>query len=67
EPSPRLEPVLGSARAAAPAVPAAAAATDEPRDDEASFAVPVHAGISDPAPYDSAFGEDDLDIPDFLK
>ncbi len=71
EPSPRIEPVV-AARPAIPAVtlPAEPAATDaaaEPAEQQQQPAVPVAAGISEPASYDSAFGDDDLDIPDFLK
>ncbi|MDF2492475.1 MAG: hypothetical protein K0Q58_1053, partial [Microbacterium sp.] len=34
---------------------------------EKPVAVPVTASVSEPTSYDSAFGDDDLDIPDFLK
>jgi len=70
EPSPRIEPVVAS-RPAAPAVPpvpeAGESAAETVVEEPAQAAVPVSAGISEPASYDSAFGDDDLDIPDFLK
>ncbi|WP_460773423.1 cell division protein FtsZ [Microbacterium sp. GXF7504] len=70
EPSPRIEPVVAS-RPVAPAVPLPVE-TDEPAaeapvEEPVKPVVPVSAGISEPASYDSAFGDDDLDIPDFLK
>jgi cell division protein FtsZ len=69
EPSPRIEPVLAARPSAAPiAAPVETAeVAPEPVVVEQKPAVPVAAGISEPASYDSAFGDDDLDIPDFLK
>ena len=67
EPSLRIDPVTASRPAAAPVLPSAPAA-DVARElaiDEREQ-VPVSVGISESS-YDSAFGDDDLDIPDFLK
>ncbi len=67
EPTLRVEP-MGAARVvSAPVVPAtpAADAAKEPAPRETE-PVPVGAAVPDSS-YDSAFGDDDLDIPDFLK
>ncbi|MDZ8172524.1 cell division protein FtsZ [Microbacterium sp. KSW-48] len=74
EPSLRLDPV-GTARVATattpvlPATPADEAAKD--RDEEPAPAVAEKVSVAAPAlpesSYDSAFNDDDLDIPDFLK
>ncbi|MEV7691699.1 cell division protein FtsZ [Microbacterium sp. NPDC089189] len=75
EPSPRLEPVTIARPAVNPlTTPEAPAAAREEESAPAPVtpapapvAVPVAAGVSEPSAYDSAFGDDDLDIPDFLK
>ncbi|MET0673492.1 MAG: cell division protein FtsZ [Microbacterium pygmaeum] len=68
EPTLRLDPVTASrVLPAAPVVPATSAedaAKEEPVRESAP--VPVGAAVPDSS-YDSAFGDDDLDIPDFLK
>jgi cell division protein FtsZ len=67
EPSIRLDPVTAARTPAAPALPPMPvddAVRDTKADDKDS--VPVAAALPEPA-YDSAFGDDDLDIPDFLK
>ncbi|MDZ8202639.1 cell division protein FtsZ [Microbacterium sp. SSW1-59] len=74
EPSLRLDPV-GTARVTTattpvlPATPADEAAKD--RDEEPAPAVAEKVSVAAPAlpesSYDSAFNDDDLDIPDFLK
>jgi cell division protein FtsZ len=64
EPSLRLDPVTSSrvvSTPVLPATPAVAAAAEAVRE-----TVSVGASVSDSG-YDSAFGDDDLDIPDFLK
>ncbi|MGA7148075.1 MAG: cell division protein FtsZ [Microbacterium sp.] len=64
EPLTRIEPITAARVAAAPAMPAL------PADEAAKErdAEPVSVGASLPeTSYDSAFGDDDLDIPDFLK
>lgn len=76
EPSLRLDAVGAAQRPATPllpplplpneeasSVPSAAPVAEEERKRES---VPVAASLPEPA-YDSAFGDDDLDIPDFLK
>lgn len=72
EPSLRLDAV-GAAQRPAPVLPPLplpeTSATDEKASEEVpqkKEAVPVAANLPEPA-YDSAFGDDDLDIPDFLK
>ena len=68
EPSPRIEPVLASRPVVPPlAAPVETTETAAEPVAEAKPQVPVPAGVSEPASYDSAFGDDDLDIPDFLK
>ena len=72
EPTPRLEPVLQARPAVNPLttpepVPVVAEKPAPPIPVEKPVAVPVTAGVSEPTSYDSAFGDDDLDIPDFLK
>ncbi|MRH30232.1 cell division protein FtsZ [Microbacterium sp. SYP-A9085] len=67
EPLPRIEPMVATRTTGAPALPAT------PADEAArgSGLDVVEAGVPVPvvaeSGYDSAFGEDDLDIPDFLK
>jgi cell division protein FtsZ len=67
EPTLRVEPIGAARVVAAPLVPATPAvdAAKEPvlRENEP---VSVGAAVADSS-YDSAFGDDDLDIPDFLK
>ncbi|GAA3775016.1 cell division protein FtsZ [Microbacterium kribbense] len=67
EPQQRIEPMLASRPVTAPAVPSTpadeAARGSESADDETAVPVSVIAETG----YDSAFGDDDLDIPDFLK
>lgn len=63
EPTLRLDPVTASRVVTAPVVPAVPAA-DAAR--ELEIAEPVSVGAVTDS-YDSAFGDDDLDIPDFLK
>jgi cell division protein FtsZ len=68
EPTLRLDPVTTSRQVSAPVVPAtpAADAAKEPVRESEPVPVPVGAVVADSS-YDSAFGDDDLDIPDFLK
>jgi cell division protein FtsZ len=68
EPQSRIEPITASRVVAAPVVPATAAA-DAARDVEPVPSEPEKVSVSAVVPdsYDSAFGDDDLDIPDFLK
>ena len=64
EPQTRIEPITASRVVSAPAVPALPA--DEAAKDRDAEPVPVGASLPESS-YDSAFGDDDLDIPDFLK
>lgn len=68
EPQARIEPITAARPAAAapvlPAVPAADAARETAAADEKQ-AVTVSAPAAES--YDSVYGDDDLDIPDFLK
>jgi cell division protein FtsZ len=61
EPAPRLEPVTAVRAADAGPADADAGAVESPTP------VVVTASVSEPVSYDGAFGDDDLDIPDFLK
>lgn len=68
EPSTRIEPIAASrvvSTPALPATPADEAAKD--RDVVEQAPVPVTVGAVTESSYDTAFGDDDLDIPDFLK
>ncbi|MBZ4486638.1 cell division protein FtsZ [Microbacterium sp. cx-55] len=69
EPTPRLEPVLQARPAVNPlTTPDPAPIAEKPAPPvpvEKPVAVPVAAN-AEPTSYDSAFGDDDLDIPDFL-
>jgi cell division protein FtsZ len=74
EPQARIEPMIGSRTA--PALPATTAdeaasrnAGDEPKDgsDQKPAVKSVPVAVVAETGYDSAFGDDDLDIPDFLK
>ncbi|NIK36521.1 cell division protein FtsZ [Microbacterium endophyticum] len=70
EPQLRIEPVAATrapATPAAPSVSAMEAASEREESEDRSPVVPVTAGVSEASSYDSAFSEDDLDIPDFLK
>ncbi|MGL4256408.1 MAG: cell division protein FtsZ [Microbacterium sp.] len=65
EPQQRIEPITASRVVTAPAVPAMPADEAAAADHEAE---PVSVGAALPdTSFDSAFGDDDLDIPDFLK
>jgi len=69
EPTLRLDPVTTSRVVPTPLLPitpAVEAAAQEPARETESVPVPVGAAVPDTS-YDSAFGDDDLDIPDFLK
>ncbi|WP_375384551.1 cell division protein FtsZ [uncultured Microbacterium sp.] len=69
EPSLRIDPVTAARAASAPLVPvipAADAARELDAETASKESVPVGAALPDSS-YDSAFGDDDLDIPDFLK
>jgi len=67
EPIPRQE--IPVARPATPFAGLAPAATEDAAASapEPVESVSVTAGVSEAASYDSVFGDDDLDIPDFLK
>ena len=68
EPQARIEPMSASRVVSTPALPvtpADEAAKD--RDTVEQPAVPVTVGAVAESSYDAAFGDDDLDIPDFLK
>nr|WP_274635790.1 cell division protein FtsZ [Microbacterium bovistercoris] len=71
EPMQRIEPMVTSRSAGAPALPttpaeeAAVRAPDVDAEEEKVAGIPVPVVAE--SGYDSAFGEDDLDIPDFLK
>lgn len=64
EPQQRIEPITASRVVTTPAVPALSAdeAAKEPEPEKVS----VGASLPETS-FDSAFGDDDLDIPDFLK
>jgi cell division protein FtsZ len=65
EPTLRIDPVASSRVVSAPVLPATSA-DDAARELDAAEPVSVGASVSSGG-YDSAFGDDDLDIPDFLK
>ncbi len=68
EPQARIEPMSASRVVSTPALPvtpADEAAKD--RDTVEQPAIPVTVGAVAESSYDAAFGDDDLDIPDFLK
>ncbi|WP_159499639.1 cell division protein FtsZ [Microbacterium sp. 18062] len=72
EPSHRLEPVTATRPAVNPLTtpeesPVVAEKPAPPVPVEKPVSVPVAVAVSEPSSYDSAFGDDDLDIPDFLK
>ena len=66
EPTLRVEPIGAARVVAAPVVPATPAVDAAKEPVRESEPVPVGAAVPDSS-YDSAFGDDDLDIPDFLK
>jgi len=72
EPSLRIDPVVAQRTPVPPALPSVPAADEATRErdtvveEKKKESVPVTANVPEPA-YDSAFGDDDLDIPDFLK
>ncbi|MFL2001717.1 MULTISPECIES: cell division protein FtsZ [unclassified Microbacterium] len=72
EPSLRIDPVVAQRTPVPPALPTVPAADEASRErdtvveEKKKESVPVTANVPEPA-YDSAFGDDDLDIPDFLK
>ncbi|HEY9323667.1 MAG TPA: cell division protein FtsZ, partial [Agromyces sp.] len=68
EPQSRIEPMTASRVMSAPALPTTTAeeAASEPVAEREAEPVRVGAVVPD-ASFDSAFGDDDLDIPDFLK
>ncbi|MEV4688068.1 cell division protein FtsZ [Microbacterium sp. LWH3-1.2] len=69
EPQARIEPITAARVVSTPALPVTPA--DEAAKDrdavETPAAVPVAVGAVTESSYDTAFGDDDLDIPDFLK
>ncbi|HKP08169.1 MAG TPA: cell division protein FtsZ [Microbacterium sp.] len=69
EPQARIEPITAARVVSTPALPVTPA--DEAAKDrdvvETPAAVPVTVGAVTESSYDTAFGDDDLDIPDFLK
>lgn len=64
EPTLRIDPVASSRVVSAPVLPSTSA-DDAARELDSAEPVAVSASVS--SGYDSAFGDDDLDIPDFLK
>jgi cell division protein FtsZ len=69
EPQQRIEPITASRVVSAPALPTTTAdeAAKDRVEEPAAPAIPVSVGAVSETSYDSAFGDDDLDIPDFLK
>ncbi|WP_314502601.1 cell division protein FtsZ [uncultured Microbacterium sp.] len=66
EPTLRVEPIGASRVVSAPVLPATPAVDAAKEPIRESETVSVGAAVPDSS-YDSAFGDDDLDIPDFLK
>jgi cell division protein FtsZ len=66
EPTLRVEPIGVSRVVSAPVLPATPAVDAAKEPVRESETVSVGAAVPDSS-YDSAFGDDDLDIPDFLK
>ena len=66
EPTLRVEPIGASRVVSAPVLPATPAVDAAKEPVRESETVSVGAAVPDSS-YDSAFGDDDLDIPDFLK
>ncbi len=70
EPQARIEPITAArviSTPALPVTPADEAAKDRDVVETTPAAVPVAVGAVTESSYDTAFGDDDLDIPDFLK
>jgi cell division protein FtsZ len=68
EPQTRIEPIAAARVVSAPALPSTSAdEAAKDRDVVEQLPVPVTVGAVTEPSYDSAFGDDDLDIPDFLK
>jgi len=68
EPQARIEPITAARVVSAPALPVTSADdAAKDRDIVETPAVPVAVGAVTESSYDNAFGDDDLDIPDFLK
>lgn len=65
EPQPRIEPMTTASAVSTPVLPETSA--EEAASELAADAEPVSVGAVTERGYDSAFGDDDLDIPDFLK
>jgi cell division protein FtsZ len=66
EPSPRLDPVIAERPMPVVATTSTPEAEDE-APEKAREVVPVATGVIPDSSSDSVFGDDDLDIPDFLK
>ncbi|GAA0497206.1 cell division protein FtsZ [Microbacterium aurantiacum] len=64
EPQARIEPITAARVMTPPAMPVAVPEAPAP---ERAEAAPVPVSVTADTSYDSAFGDDDLDIPDFLK
>jgi len=68
EPQTRIEPIAAARVVSTPALPVTSAdEAAKDRDVVEPVAVPVTVGAVTESSYDNAFGDDDLDIPDFLK
>ncbi|MFF2485545.1 cell division protein FtsZ [Microbacterium sp. NPDC058062] len=70
EPQARIEPITATRVVSTPALPvtpADEAAKDRDVVETQTPQVPVAVGAVTESSYDTAFGDDDLDIPDFLK
>ncbi|WP_426325092.1 cell division protein FtsZ [Microbacterium sp. E-13] len=68
EPQARIEPIAAARVVSTPALPVTSADdAAKDRDVVERPAVPVSVGAVTESSYDTAFGDDDLDIPDFLK
>ncbi|MEI3847539.1 MULTISPECIES: cell division protein FtsZ [unclassified Microbacterium] len=69
EPQTRIEPITAARVVSTPAIPVTPAeeAAKDHRETTEQAPVPVSVGAVTESSYDTAFGDDDLDIPDFLK
>lgn len=69
EPQARIEPITAARVVSTPAIPVTPAeeAAKDHRETVEPSPVPVSVGAVTESSYDTAFGDDDLDIPDFLK
>lgn len=69
EPQTRIEPITAARVVSTPAIPVTSAeeAAKDHRETTEQAPVPVSVGAVTESSYDTAFGDDDLDIPDFLK